>query len=81
MTQIARRIASAIADDDGEFTIFPQPVRKFRAVPASKFRAANDNDPRKTIRVTPYNGGCSTLRGMVPVSVARVSLLEEQVAA
>lgn len=81
MTQSARRIASAFADDDGEFTIFPQPVRKFRAVPASKFRAANDNDPRKTIRVTPYNGGCSTLSGMVPVSVARVSLLEEQVAA
>lgn len=81
MTQSARCIASAIAGDDGEFTIFPQPVRKFRAVPASKFRAANDNDPRKTIRVTPYNGGCSTLSGMVPVSVARVSLLEEQVAA
>lgn len=81
MTQSARRIASAFADDDGEFTIFPQPVRKFRAVPASKFRAANDNDPRKSVRMTPYNGGCSTLSGMVPVSLARVSLLEGQVEA
>jgi hypothetical protein len=81
MTQSARRIVSAIADDDGEFTIYPQPIRKFRAIPASKFRAVNDNDPRKSIRMTPYNGGCSTLSGMVPVSVARVSMLTEQVAA
>lgn len=80
MTQSARRIASVIADDDGDFTILQQSIRKFRAIPASKFRAANDNDPRKTIRMTPYNGGCSTLSGMVPVSVARVSMLSEQVA-
>ncbi|WP_312412042.1 hypothetical protein [Shinella sp.] len=81
MTQSARRIASVIADDDGDFTILQQSIRKFRAIPASKFRAANDNDPRKTIRMTPYNGGCSTLSGMVPVSVARVSMLTKQVAA
>ena len=81
MTQIARRIASVVADDDGEFTIFPQPVRKFRAVPASKFRAANDNNPDRVTRMTPYNGGCSTLSGLVPLTLPRVSLLEEQVAA
>ncbi|WP_313666144.1 hypothetical protein [Shinella sp.] len=74
-------LAAALADDDGDFTILQQSIRKFRAIPASRFRAANDNDPRKTIRMTPYNGGCSTLSGMVPESVARVSMLSERVAA
>lgn len=44
-------------------------------------QAANDNNPDRVTRMTPYNGGCSTLSGMVPVSVARVSMLSERVAA
>lgn len=38
--------------------------------PSRVFGAANDNEPRKTVRMVPHNGGCSTTSGMVPVSVA-----------
>ncbi|THK34419.1 hypothetical protein EHS39_30090 [Ensifer sp. MPMI2T] len=34
---------------------------------------ANDNNPDRVTRMTPRNGGCSTLSGMVPVTVVRTA--------
>lgn len=40
--------------------------------------AANDNASRgRTVRMMPHNGGCSTLSGARPVSLARVATLEQ----
>lgn len=39
---------------------------------------ANDN---KVVHMVPYNGGCSTTSGRVPVSLARVPTIDGQVAA
>jgi hypothetical protein len=33
-------------------------------------RPANDNVPGTIVRMSPHNGGCSTLSGMVPVTLA-----------
>lgn len=35
--------------------------------------AANDNNPDRATRMTAHNGGCSTVSGMMPVSVRRVA--------
>lgn len=40
----------------------------------ARLAAANDNI--KVVRMTPYNGGCSTTSGMVPVSLARVPTVD-----
>jgi hypothetical protein len=37
---------------------------------------ANDNHPDRITKMTPYNGGCSTTSGMVPVTLKRVATLE-----
>ncbi|MBD9542908.1 hypothetical protein IB276_26025 [Ensifer sp. ENS04] len=45
---------------------------------------ANDNNPHRVTRMTARNGGCSTVSGMMPVSLARVPTVDghaEQVAA
>lgn len=34
--------------------------------------AANDNNPDRTTHLAPHNGGCSTLSGLMPVSLPRV---------
>lgn len=36
------------------------------------FISANDNKPERTTRMAPHNGGCSTLSGLLPVSLPRV---------
>lgn len=33
---------------------------------------ANDNNPDRTTHLAPHNGGCSTLSGLMPVSLPRV---------
>jgi hypothetical protein len=38
--------------------------------------AANDNNPDRTTKMAPYNGGCSTTSGMMPVTLQRVPTLE-----
>lgn len=61
--------------------------RKFGLIEYPKRpRAANDNVPGRVTRMSPHNGGCSTLSGMVPVTLARVPTVdgvagEERVAA
>lgn len=47
---------------------------------------ANDNNPHRVTRMTPHNGGCSTVSGMMPVTLVRIPTMdgvarEEQVAA
>jgi len=37
---------------------------------------ANDNKPGRVTRMSAHNGGCSTLSGMMPVSVARIPTLD-----
>ncbi|MBO9194372.1 hypothetical protein J5277_09665 [Rhizobium sp. 16-449-1b] len=39
-------------------------------------KAANDNNPDRKTVLSPHNGGCSTLSGMMPVSVRRVETVE-----
>lgn len=44
-----------------------------------RYRPANDNSMTgKVVRMVPYNGGCSTTSGRVPVSVSRVVLLADR---
>lgn len=42
------------------------------AVPANALVPANDNSADKMVVMTPHNGGCSTLSGLMPVSLPRV---------
>ena len=35
---------------------------------------ANDNNPHRVTRMTPRNGGCSTVSGMMPVTVVRTAV-------
>lgn len=37
---------------------------------------ANDNKPGRVTRLAAHNGGCSTLSGMMPVSVVRIPTLD-----
>lgn len=37
---------------------------------------ANDNNPHRVTRMTARNGGCSTVSGMMPVSLARVPTVD-----
>lgn len=46
------------------------------AVADAPLVAANDNIAHKITRMTPYNGGCSTTSGMVPVSLVRVPSID-----
>jgi hypothetical protein len=39
-------------------------------------KAANDNNPDRKTVLSPHNGGCSTLSGMMPVSVRRTETVE-----
>lgn len=73
----SRRIASySLREDFGHGVLTPA-IRKFHSPPASKFRAAaNDNNPQRVTRLTAYNGGCSTTSGMIPVTLARVSSID-----
>lgn len=45
-------------------------------MPPVAMQAANDNHPDRVTRMTPYNGGCSTTSGMVPVSLVRVPSID-----
>jgi len=38
--------------------------------------AANDNVPGRVRKMSPHNGGCSTLSGMMPVTLARVPTID-----
>jgi len=38
-----------------------------------RLESANDNNPERVTRMSPHNGGCSTLSGMMPVSVKRLA--------
>lgn len=51
----------------------------FRA-PAQKVAAVNAGRADRATRWVTYNGGCSTLSGPVPVTLPRVSCLEERAA-
>lgn len=42
-------------------------------IPRNRPIAANDNNPDRATRMTAHNGGCSTISGLMPVSVQRVS--------
>ena len=51
-------------------TVYQQFSRNFGGTPLPG--PANDNNPRRKTHMTPRNGGCSTLSGLMPVSVPRV---------
>lgn len=76
MTTSARRIATILAGDHGGPSVMVQELRKFRTPAASKFKAANDNQPGRTTRMTAYNGGCSTTSGTIPITLPHVSIVD-----
>ena len=52
-------------------TIYQQFNRKLGGTPLPG--PANDNHPTRKTHMTPRNGGCSTLSGLMPVSLPRVA--------
>ena len=55
-------------------TVYQQFNRKFGGTPLPGH--ANDNNPRRKTHMTPRNGGCSTLSGLMPVTLARVPTID-----
>lgn len=73
---------AAIATSYGleEMTVY-QSLRRTYGLDIYKFAdlkraAANDNVPGRVRRMSPHNGGCSTLSGKMPVTLAEVGTLE-----
>jgi hypothetical protein len=57
--------------------IYKRLNRSFGAgLPRVRPKAANDNNPNAVKKMMPHNGGCSTVSGEMPVSIARVPTLE-----
>lgn len=57
--------------------IYKRLNRSFGAgLPRVRPVAANDNNPDIITKMTAHNGGCSTVSGEMPVSIARVPTLE-----
>lgn len=79
--------AADIARDYGlkEMTVYQRLRRTFGSY-GSLPGPANDNNPHRVTRMTAHNGGCSSVSGMMPVTLARVPTIDglpeaEQVAA
>lgn len=60
-----------------EMTVY-QRLRRAHGLEIYKQRpaAANDNVPGRVRRMSPHNGGCSTLSGKMPVTLAEVATVE-----
>lgn len=73
-----RENGESVADIAARHNVKPMAAyqRLRRAYGLHKQRAfipANDNNPDRTTHLAPHNGGCSTLSGLMPVSLPRVA--------
>lgn len=55
---------------------YAAPVAAYAEPTATEPIAANDNVPGRVRKMSPHNGGCSTLSGMMPVTLARVPTVD-----
>ncbi|MBA8797886.1 hypothetical protein FHW77_001568 [Agrobacterium sp. RC10-4-1] len=72
-----RENGESVADIAARYNVKPMAAyqRLRRTYGLHKQRAiipANDNNPDRITRLAPHNGGCSTLSGLMPVSLPRV---------
>ncbi|WP_334155656.1 hypothetical protein [Agrobacterium pusense] len=72
-----RENGESVADIAARYNVKPMAAyqRLRRTYGLHKQRAfipANDNNPDRTTHLSPHNGGCSTLSGLMPVSLPRV---------
>lgn len=73
-----RENGESVADIAARYNVKPMAAyqRLRRTYGLQKQRAfipANDNNPDRVTRLAPHNGGCSTLSGLMPVSLPRVA--------
>lgn len=79
-----RKSGESVADIAARHNVKPMAAyqrmrRKFglgATAPRLYAAPANDNNPGKVTRMAAHNGGCSTLSGMVPVSLVRVPSID-----
>ncbi|OJH53509.1 hypothetical protein ATN81_19165 [Agrobacterium pusense] len=72
-----RENGESVADIAARYNVKPMAAyqRLRRTYGLQKQRAfipANDNNTERMTRMAPHNGGCSTLSGLMPVSLPRV---------
>lgn len=72
-----RENGESVADIAARYNVKPMAAyqRLRRTYGLQKQRAfipANDNNPDRKTHMAPHNGGCSTLSGLMPVSLPRV---------
>lgn len=72
-----RENGESVADIAARYNVKPMAAyqRLRRTYGRQKQRAlipANDNNPERATHLAPHNGGCSTLSGLMPVSLPRV---------
>ncbi len=72
-----RENGESVADIAARYNVKPMATyqRLRRTYGLQKQRAfipANDNSPDRVTHLAPHNGGCSTLSGLMPVSLPRV---------
>lgn len=72
-----RENGESVADIAARYNVKPMAAyqRLRRTYGLHKQRAlipANDNNPERATHLAPHNGGCSTLSGLMPVSLPRV---------
>ncbi|ANV24469.1 hypothetical protein [Agrobacterium pusense] len=72
-----RENGESVADIAARYNVKPMAAyqRLRRTYGLHKQRAViptNDNNPDRTTHLAPHNGGCSTLSGLMPVSLPRV---------
>lgn len=78
-----RKIADAVGLK--KITVYQHLRRRgaLQEMPAASFverrAAANDNNPDRVTRMSAHNGGCSTLSGMMPVSLKRIPSIDGDV--
>lgn len=65
-----------------EITVYQRLRRKYGLeIYKQRPAAANDNVPGRVVKMAAHNGGCSTLSGMMPVTLARVPTIDGVAAA
>ncbi|MEZ2132517.1 MULTISPECIES: hypothetical protein [unclassified Sinorhizobium] len=55
-----------------QMTVY-QAMRRKYGLDAYRLTSANDNHPDRATRMSAHNGGCSTLSGLMPVTVPMVA--------
>lgn len=72
-----RENSESVADIAARYNVKPMAAyqrlrRTYGLHKQHAFIPANDNNPDRTTHLAPHNGGCSTLSGLMPVSLPRV---------